>query len=239
MSGGLSFEARCVVVTGGASGIGAATARMFRDHGASVYVLDRSPPEDHANRFLEADVTRPEEVGRAIARAQAESGRLDALVCCAGITRDGVLWKLSDEDWSAVLAVNLTGAFHCVRAAAGLMREGGAGSIVLVSSINGERGKFGQSNYSASKAGLIGLAKSAARELGRFGIRVNVVAPGLTDSAMTRDLPDAARAAALAESVLGRAACPEDVAGPILFLCSELARHITGQVLRVDGGQYL
>lgn len=239
MSGGMAFDGRCVVVTGGASGIGAATARLFRDHGASVYVLDRAPPEDDASRFLEADVTRPEEVGRAIARAQAECGRLDALVCCAGITRDGVLWKLSDEDWSAVLAVNLTGAFHCVRAAAGLMREGGAGSIVLVSSINGERGKFGQSNYSASKAGLIGLAKSAARELGRFGIRVNVVAPGLTDSAMTRDLPDAARAAALAESVLGRAARPEDVAGPILFLCSELARHITGQVLRVDGGQYL
>jgi acetoacetyl-CoA reductase/3-oxoacyl-[acyl-carrier protein] reductase len=239
MSGGLAFEARCVLVTGGSSGIGAATVRMFREHGASVYVLDRTPPGDDLSPFLEADVTDSKQVEQAIGRARAECGRLDALVCCAGITRDGVLWKLSDEDWSSVLEVNLTGAFHCVRAAAGPMREGGAGSIVLVSSINGERGKFGQANYSASKAGLIGLGKSAARELGRFGIRVNVVAPGLTDSPMTRDLPEAARTAALAESVLGRPARPEDVAGAILFLCSELARHITGQVLRVDGGQYL
>jgi NAD(P)-dependent dehydrogenase (short-subunit alcohol dehydrogenase family) len=239
MSGGLAFEARCVVVTGGSSGIGAATARMFREHGASVYVLDRAPPADDASPFLEADVTNAREVEQAIGRARAECGRLDALVCCAGITRDGVLWKLTDDDWSAVLAVNLTGAFYCLRAAAGHLRDGGGGSIVLVSSINAERGKFGQTNYAASKAGLTGLAKSAARELGRFKVRVNVVAPGLTESPMTAGLPEAARSAALAESLLGRFARPEDVAGPILFLCSELSRHVTGQVLRVDGGQYL
>lgn len=236
---GLSFDARTVLVTGGSSGIGAATVRMFRSHGAVVWVLDRTPPEDDSAAFLEADVTRPEQVERAIARARAETGRLDALVCCAGITRDAVLWKLSEEDWRSVLEVNLTGAFHCVRSAAVAMREGKGGSIVLVASINGERGKFGQCNYAASKAGLIGLAKSAARELGAFGIRVNVVSPGLTETPMTADLPDAARADAMGQILLGRIATPRDVAGPILFLCSDLARHVTGHVLRVDGGQYL
>jgi acetoacetyl-CoA reductase/3-oxoacyl-[acyl-carrier protein] reductase len=232
-----AFDGACIAVTGGSSGIGAATARMFRQAGASVHVLDRTPPSDGGFAFHETDVRDAIQVERAIGDARAATGRLDALVACAGITRDGVVWKMTDDDWQTVVAVNLTGAFHCVRAAAPHLREGGGGSIVLVGSINGERGKFGQANYAASKAGLIGLAKSAARELGRFGIRVNVVAPGITETPMTRDLPDASRSNAIAEVVLGRAASPDDVAGPILFLCSDLARHVTGQVLRVDGGQ--
>jgi acetoacetyl-CoA reductase/3-oxoacyl-[acyl-carrier protein] reductase len=235
----LSFAGKCVLVTGGSSGIGAAVARMFAEAGASVHVLDRVAPSVPTGSFHEVDVTDAGQVEHAVATARAESGRLDVLVACAGIARDGVLWKLSDEDWSSVLAVNLTGAFHCVRAVARHLREGGGGAIVLVSSINGERGKFGQANYSASKAGLIGLAKTAARELGRFGIRVNVVSPGMTDTKMSRALPEAARATAVNETAIGRSATPDDVAGPVLFLCSELARHVTGQVLRVDGGQYM
>lgn len=233
------LSGKCVVVTGGSNGIGAATARMFDSAGATVHVLDRTPPDAFCGTFHEVDVTKAGDVDQAITSARAAAGRLDALVACAGITRDGVVWKLSDADWNEVLAVNLTGAFNCVRAASRHLKEGQGGTIVLVSSINGERGKFGQTNYSASKAGLIGLAKSAARELGKWGTRVNVVCPGLTDTQMTEGMPEAARAAALNESVLGRAATPKDVAGPILFLCSDLARHVTGQVLRVDGGQYM
>jgi NAD(P)-dependent dehydrogenase (short-subunit alcohol dehydrogenase family) len=150
-----------------------------------------------------------------------------------------MFWKLSDEDWSDVLRVNLDAAFFLLRAAAPHLRSSSRGAVVLISSINGERGKLGQSNYSASKAGLIGLAKSAARELGRDGARVNVIAPGFIETAMTESLPESVREKAIEESVLGRVGQPEDVAGAVLFLCSDLSRHITGQVLRVDGGQLI
>lgn len=173
--------------------------------------------------------------------AQAVGGAdnpLHGLVHCAGITRDGVLWKLSDEDWDDVMRVNLSSSFYLLREMIPLMRERG-GAITLISSINGERGKFGQGNYAASKAGLIGLARTAAREGGRFDIRVNVIAPGLIQTSMTKELPAKVTEAALQESVLGRLGTAEDVAGVALFLCSQLARHVTGQVLRVDGGQLI
>jgi NAD(P)-dependent dehydrogenase (short-subunit alcohol dehydrogenase family) len=169
----------------------------------------------------------------------AAHGRLDFVVHCAGITRDAVLWKLADEDWDAVLRVNLDAAFHLLKAAAPHLRRSERGAVVLIASINGERGKFGQANYAASKAGLIGLARTAARELGRDGARVNVVAPGFIATPMTAALADEHRQAALAETALGRAGRPEDVAAAVLFLCSDLARHVTGQVLRVDGGQLM
>jgi NAD(P)-dependent dehydrogenase (short-subunit alcohol dehydrogenase family) len=165
--------------------------------------------------------------------------RLDVLVHCAGVTRDAVLWKLPPADWRTVMAVNLDSAFHLLRGAVPWMRQGGGGSVVLVTSINGERGKLGQSAYAASKAGLIGLGRTAARELGRFGIRVNLVSPGLVATPMTADLPPAVVEQALAESVLGRAGEPDDVAQAILFLAADGARHVTGQVLRVDGGQLI
>ncbi|MCA8912394.1 MAG: SDR family oxidoreductase, partial [Planctomycetes bacterium] len=154
-------------------------------------------------------------------------------------TRDGVVWKLSDEDWRSVIDVNLTGAFHLLRESVPLMRALGRGNIVNIASINGERGKFGQANYSASKAGLIGLTKSAARDCGRFGIRVNAVAPGLVDTEMTRVLPAEVRQRAVNESVLGRISSPLDVANCVMFLASAMAQQITGQVIRVDGGQYI
>ena len=161
------------------------------------------------------------------------------MVHCAGITRDGVLWKLSSDDWRAVMAANLDSAFYLLHAAVPALRAAGGGAVVLVSSINGERGKAGQANYAASKAGLNALARTAARELGRFGIRVNAVAPGWVETPMTAALPEELRQRALAETALGRLGRPEDVAGAVLFLCSDLARHVTGQVLRVDGGQLI
>jgi NAD(P)-dependent dehydrogenase (short-subunit alcohol dehydrogenase family) len=144
---------------------------------------------------------------------------------------------MADDAWSEVLRVNLDSAFHLIRAAAPKMREGGGGSMVLIASINGERGKFGQANYAASKAGLIGLARSAAAEMGRFEVRVNAVAPGWIETPMTAALPAEARARALGESLLGRTGTPDDVARVVLFLVSSLSRHVTGQVIRVDGGQ--
>ena len=235
----LRFDGQTVLISGAGRGIGAAVAAAFEARGAAVYRLDVERQAEADERFIAADVTRSDEVDRAVAGVLGTTGRLDAVVACAGIIRDHALWKMSDDDWRAVLAVNLDGAFHLLRAVAPHFRERQGGAAVLVSSINALRGKFGQANYAASKAGLIGLAKTAARELGRSGARVNVVAPGFIDTPMTRALPREARDAAAAEAALGRIGAPEDVAGAVLFLCSRLAGHITGQVLRVDGGQYI
>ena len=236
----LSLQGRTALVAGGGGGIGSAIVASFLEAGARVASVDRAgvrAPE--GARGFECDLADSAEVERLFARLRDEALTPDVLVHSAGITRDRVLWKLDDEAWSSVLSTNLDSAFYLLRAAAPAMRERGRGAIVLVSSINGERGKIGQANYAASKAGLIGLARTAARELGRFGVRVNVVAPGLVRTPMTEKLPKEVLDAAVNEAALGRAAEPEDVAHAALFLCSELARHVTGQVLRVDGGQLI
>lgn len=238
----LSLEGRNALVTGGSGGIGSAVVRRLIEAGARTASVDlpgAADPPKGALR-LDADLSRPDRVRAAVAEAgERFDGTLHALVHCAGITRDGLLWKMADEDWSAVLRVNLDAAFHLLKAAVPLLRRAGGGSVVLVSSINGQRGKFGQANYAASKAGLDALARTAARELGKFAVRVNSVAPGLVETAMTRDLPAEVRKRAEDESALGHAAVPEDVADPILFLLSDLSRHVTGQVIRVDGGQLI
>jgi acetoacetyl-CoA reductase/3-oxoacyl-[acyl-carrier protein] reductase len=231
------LHGRAALVAGGAGGIGSATARLMTAAGARVMCADRpgaEPPEGCL--FHACDIRNGEEVAALMGRVEHELGRLDVLVHSAGITRDGPLWRLTDEDWQDVLETNLGSAFSLVRAAVPLMR-GAGGAVALVSSINGQRGKAGQANYAASKAGVDALAKTAALELGRFGIRVNAVAPGWIETRMTAGLPDALRDRALRETALGRVGQPDDVARAILFLCCDWSRHITGQVLRVDGGQ--
>lgn len=235
----LRLDGRVAVVAGGAGAIGSAIAARLAECGARVFVLDRS---NHAvpaaARALTCDLTQSHAVTDAIESIHLGAGRLDILVHAAGITRDASVSRLTDEDWRAVMATNLESAFTLVRAAIPALRDGG-GSIVLISSINGTRGKVGQAAYAASKAGLEALARTSARELGSAGVRVNAVAPGWIDTPMTAAVPEAFRLRATAESVLGRVGAPDDVARAVLFLVSDLSRHVTGQVLRVDGGQLI
>lgn len=233
-----SLEGRAALVTGAAGGIGSAVVARLVEAGAHVVASDLPGSEvPGAAEVLPCNLVEQDAVEWLLGEVGHHTGRLDVLVHAAGITRDGVLWKMSPEDWRTVLAVNLDSAFELLRHAAPLMRRTGGGSAVLLSSINGERGKFGQANYAASKAGLIGLARTAARELGAFGIRVNCLAPGLIRTPMTAVLDPRFLEEGERETALGRLGNPDDVARAALFLVSPLARHVTGQVLRVDGGQ--
>ncbi len=239
MQGHREFAGRIAVVTGGARGIGLAIVRALVDRGAQVHVFDLAQGEEAAGvpyRFHPVDVSDSGAVSAAVAALPSPAA---FLVNNAGITRDRSAVHMSDEEWQAVLSVNLTGAFHMVRALAPAMRKAGYGRIVNIASINGLRGKFGQANYCASKAGLIGLTKTLARELGPKGITVNAVAPGMVMTEMTRSLPEEVIARAKAESVLPDLAVPEDVAGVVCFLLSDGARMVTGEVIRVDAGQYI
>jgi NAD(P)-dependent dehydrogenase (short-subunit alcohol dehydrogenase family) len=238
------FEGHVALVTGGASGIGLACARLLKSSGARVAIADSDAERlGKLRRVFGAaalhavDVSQPQAVRTTVAEVLRRWGRLDHLVLAAGICRDAVLWKMTDEAWSRVIDVDLSGAAHFLRAAAPVFRQQGGGRIVIVSSINGRRGKFGQANYAAAKAGLLGLARTAARELARFGVTVNLVEPGFTETPMTAGLPREARERALAETPLGRAARPEDIAAAVRFFLSRDAAHVTGQALAVDGGQ--
>ena len=183
-------------------------------------------------RAVEADVSDPEQ-----AKALVDTvGELDILVNNAGVTRDGLIARMSDEDWRVVIETNLSGTFHTCRAAARGMMKRRSGSIVNVSSIVGLHGNPGQANYSASKAGIIGLTKALARELGNRGVRANVVAPGYVDTRLTQVIADEMKELMLANTPLGRFGRPEDIAGAVRFLCSDEASFITGEVLLVDGG---
>jgi 3-oxoacyl-[acyl-carrier protein] reductase len=231
-----NLEGKAAVVTGGAQGIGRSIAQALVRAGAEVHVFDLAPGDGAVGTFHPVDVADSASVEAAVARLPANT---TLLVNNAGITRDKSLLKLSDADWGAVLNVNLTGAFHVLRAVAPLMKAAGSGRVVNITSINGMRGKFGQANYAAAKAGLIGLTKTAARELGPKGITVNAVAPGMVLTEMARGLPEDIRDKAVAETVLGRLTEPEDISNAVLFLLSDAARMITGHVLRVDAGQYI
>jgi 3-oxoacyl-[acyl-carrier protein] reductase len=233
------LEGKTALVTGASRGIGSAIALELATAGASVVVGYRSGAEEAekvaseaGGRAVEADVSEPEEAKRLVE----EAGELDILVNNAGITRDGLLARMPDDDWRAVIETNLSGVFYTCRAAVRGMMKRRAGSIVNVSSIVGLHGNPGQTNYGAAKAGIIGFTKSLARELGSRGVRANVVAPGYVTSRLTEILPEDLRAQMLANTPLGRLGDPEDVAGAVRFLCSDEATFITGEVLLVDGG---
>lgn len=230
------LEGRQALVTGGGRGLGRAIAEALAAAGASVSVLDMAMGEPFPPGIvgLTADIRDRDAVEDVIGALPAAP---QLLVNNAGITRDRTIARMSKEEWHDVLDVNLTGAFNLIQACLPGMVECGFGRIVSISSINGLRGKFGQANYSASKAGLIGLTKTAAREFGRKGITVNAVAPGMVLTDMVRKLPAKFRDQAIAESSLGQLAEPDDIANAVLFLLSDAARMITGQVLQVDAGQ--
>ncbi len=231
------FRDHRAIVTGGSRGIGWAIADALGDAGAQVSVFDVDEPDRlEKHRFVRIDIADSNSVRAAMAEF---SKAPTLLVNNAGITRDRSIAKMSDTDWATVLNVNLTGSFNMIRAVAPRMAEQGFGRIVNITSINGLRGKFGQANYSAAKAGLIGLTKTAARELGSKGITVNAVAPRMVMTDMVRMLPEEILVAAVDEAVLRDLAEPQDVSNAVLFLLSDAARCITGEILRVDSGQYI
>ena len=234
-----SLEGKTALVTGASRGIGRAIAVELARAGASVVVGYRSGREEAealaqeiGGRAVQADVSVPDDAARLVE----EAGDLDILVNNAGLTRDGVLARMSDDDWRAVLETNLSSVFYTCRAVTRGMMKRRAGSIVNVSSIVGVHGNWGQANYAASKAGIIGFTKSLAQELGSRGVRANVVAPGYIKTQLTDVIPEEARAKMLDLTPLGRLGDPEDVAGAVRFLCSDEAAFITGEVLLVDGG---
>ena len=234
-----SLEGKTALVTGGSRGIGKAIAAELANAGATVVIGYQSAADEAEDvagkiggRAVQADVSDPDEARRLVE----DAGELDVLVNNAGITRDGLLMRMSDDDWRAVLDTNLGGVFHTCRAASRGMLKRRVGSIVNVSSVVGVHGNPGQTNYGAAKAGIIGFTKSLARELGGRGVRANVVAPGYIDTRLTQELPEELKDAMLHNTPLGRFGSPEDVARAVRFLCSDEASFITGEVLLVDGG---
>lgn len=247
----LGLEGKSAIVTGGSLGIGRSVAVELAREGANVAVNYRRH-DDEANQVVaeieqlgrkglavKADVSSYADAEAMVARVQEAFGGFDILVCNAGITWDGVIWKMSEQQWDSVIGVNLKGYFNYNKAAATAFMDQKYGKIVNISSINGIRGKFAQSNYAASKGGEIAMSKSLAKELGKFNINVNVVAPGMVLTDMMEKIPAEFKNAALSETVLGRFATPEDVAELVCFLCSDRSRHITGEVIKIDGGQYI
>lgn len=228
--------ARSVLVTGGNRGIGLAVARAFLAHGDQVAVTSRTGDGPEGALALACDVTDQAQVDAAFEAIEAAHGPVEVLVANAGITRDTLLLRMSDEDFTATLDTNLTGAFRVARRASRGMLRARWGRLVFVSSVVGLLGSAGQANYAASKAGLVGLARSLARELGSRHITSNVVAPGFVDTDMTRALGEGRRAEIVGQVPLGRYATPEEVAAVVRFLASDEAAYITGAVIPVDGG---
>jgi 3-oxoacyl-[acyl-carrier protein] reductase len=234
-----SLEGKTALVTGGSRGIGAAIAQELARAGATVVIGYRSGADEAdalakeiGGRAIAADVSSAEDAERLIS----EAGDLDILVNNAGLTRDGLLARMSDDDWHTVVETNLSSVFYTCRAVTRPMMKKRAGVIVNVSSIVGIHGNWGQTNYAASKAGIIGFTKSLAQELGSRNVRANVVAPGYITTRLTDVLPDEVRTTMLERTPLARLGEPEDVAGAVRFLCSDAASFITGEVMLVDGG---
>jgi 3-oxoacyl-[acyl-carrier protein] reductase len=247
----LGLEGKGAIVTGGSLGIGTAIALDLAREGCNVAINYRRH-DTEANKVVEeitamgrkglavkADVSSYADAENMAEKVVEEFGSFDILVCNAGINWDGVIWKMSEEQWDQVINVNLKGYFNYNKAAAIRFKDQKGGKIVNISSINGIRGKFAQTNYSASKGGEIAMSKALAKELGKFNINVNVVAPGMVMTDMARNIPPEFLNMAINETVLGRIASADDVAHLVTFLCSDKARHITGEVFKIDGGQYI
>ena len=240
---------RIAVITGGAQGLGYAIAEQFIAEGARVLLGDLNIDDTRAAaqalggsevaRAVACDVTSASEVDHLIAAAVEEFGSVDVMVNNAGITRDATLRKMTEQQFDDVISVHLKGTWNGTRSAAAIMREQGSGAIINMSSISGKVGFVGQTNYSAAKAGIIGLTKAAAKELAHLGVRVNAIAPGLIRSAMTEAMPQRIWDAKLAEVPMGRAGEPSEVAAVALFLASDLSSYMTGTVLEVTGGRHI
>lgn len=242
------LEGKVAVITGGAQGIGFAIATTFVDHGARVVLgdVDGSAAESAAASLGSdvaiahtCDVTDSAAVQRLVDTASSAFGSLDIMVNNAGVTRDATLRKMSEADFDTVIAVHLKGCWNGTRSAASIMRDQGSGSIVNLSSISGKVGFFGQTNYSAAKAGIVGLTKAAAKEVASAGVRVNAIQPGLIRTAMTEAMPRDIWDQKLSEVPMRRAGEPDEVASVALFLASDLASYVTGAVIEVTGGRYM
>jgi len=247
------LEGKNALVTGGSQGIGAAASLELAREGANIcltYRKHEAEAKQYADEIrqlgrkalaVHCDIASFSDAERVVKAAIAEFGSLEILVNNAGMNWDGVSWKMKEEQWDRVLEVNLKGYFNFTRHTAPVFKDQKYGKIINVTSINGLRGKFGQTNYSASKAGIIGYTKALAKELGAFGVNVNAVAPGLIETAMLKESEarDKIVDMAMAESALKQVGQPEDLANLVVFLASEKAKHITGEIIKVDGGQYI
>jgi 3-oxoacyl-[acyl-carrier protein] reductase len=247
----LGLEGKSAIVTGGSMGIGTSIALALAEEGCNVAINYRRHDAEakevvrkitgmgRKGLAIKADVSSCSDAENMVQTVIKEFGGLDIMVCNAGITWDGVIWKMSEKQWDTVIGVNLKGYFNYNKAAAMVFKDQRHGKIVNISSINGLRGKFAQTNYSAAKGGEIAMSKSLAKELGKFNVNVNVVAPGMVMTEMAKGIPPEFLNKAVDETVLGRIASPEDCANLVVFLCSDRARHITGEVIKIDGGQYV
>ncbi|GAA3949573.1 3-oxoacyl-ACP reductase FabG [Gordonia caeni] len=243
------LHGRVAVITGGAQGIGLAIAERFVAEGARVVLGDLNADQlgaavtalggDEVALGVGCDVTSIDAVQRLVDAAVDRFGSLDVMVNNAGITRDATMRKMTEEDFDQVIAVHLKGAWNGTRAAAAIMREQGRGAIVNMSSISGKVGMLGQTNYSAAKAGIVGLTKAASKEVAHLGVRINAIQPGLIRTAMTEAMPERIWESKMAEIPMGRAGEPDEIAGVALFLASDLSSYMTGTVLEVTGGRHL
>jgi len=247
----MDLKNKVALVTGGSMGIGTAISLDLARNGANVALTYRKHGDEaqaiasqiqdmgRKAKAYQVDVSNFDEAQKLVTEIIQEFSHLDILVNNAGMNWDGVVWKMTEEQWDKVIDVDLKGTFNFIRAVSPLFREQKSGKIINITSINGLRGKFGQANYSAAKAGTIGLTKTVSRELGRSNVNVNTVAPGMILTDMFKDLPEEFKQKAADETVFNRLGEPEDVARLVTFLASEKAKHITGEVIKVDGGQYI